>query len=137
MEQPDSKARRGGRRIRTLVVDDSAPALRTICAFLETLGNIEVVGTAGDGCQALERAETLQPDLVLMDLQMPGLSGATATERLRERFSHMVIIIVTVHEGGDVRRLCRDAGAHGFISKDRLGDELPSLIRRIFYPHPS
>lgn len=123
---------RGEKRMRTLVVDDSPLFLQTICSFLESLETIEVVGSVMNGRQALEQAEALQPDLVLMDLQMPEMNGLEATLQLRRLSPSTRIIIVSMHDSPEVRSACQAAGAHGSVPKQRMYQELPAEIRRIF-----
>jgi HlyD family secretion protein len=120
------------KRIRTLVVDDSPNARHAICYFLETQENIEIVGVAGDGQQALAQVEALQPDLVLMDMQMPEMNGLEATTQLRKLFPDIRVIIVTLYDSPESRTACRDSGAHGFVAKNRLHQDLPEEIQRIF-----
>jgi len=123
------------RKTRTLVVDDSPVVAKLLCSFLETLENVEVVGTAASGQEALEAAEALLPDLVLMDFDMPGMNGLEATAQLRIRFPETRIVIVTMHDLLELRSACQLAGATGFVSKTELARQLPALIRQIF-PDP-
>lgn len=123
------------KRIRTLVVDDAPPVVQAICSFLERQRDIEVVGTAGDGRQALAQVEALRPDLVLMDMQMPDMSGLEATLKLRKDFPATRVIIVTAHDSPEVHMACQASGAHGFVAKSRLYQELVAEIRRLF-PRP-
>ncbi len=118
--------------IRTLVVDDSTAALHSICCFLKLQRHIDIVGTATDGHQGLVSAHALHPDLVLMDVQMPVMNGIEAAARLRQELPSTRIIMVTVHDGPDVRQACRESGADGFIAKEHLDEELPALLEHIF-----
>ncbi len=120
------------RPIRTLVVDDSASALHSICCFLKLQPDIDIVGTATDGCQGLASAHALHPDLVLMDVQMPVMNGIEAALRLRQDLPATLIIMVTVHDTPEVRHACREAGADGFVAKEHLDEELPALLEEIF-----
>jgi len=101
-----------------------------LCEFLETLGPIKVVGTASDGRQAIERVDALEPDLVLLDYQMPETSGLEALLTLRRRHPQVRVIVVTVHDTPEVREACLACGADGFVSKTRVYSELPGEIRR-------
>lgn len=118
--------------IRTLVVDDSATALRSICGFLKLQPNIDIAGTATDGRRGLASAHALHPDLVLMDVQMPVMSGIEAAARLRQDLPGTHIIMVTVHDSPEVRQACRESGADGFIAKEHLNEELPALLKQLF-----
>lgn len=120
------------RRIRTLVVDDSPMALRAIRALLESRREIEVIGIANDGEEGVSQADDLQPDLVIMDLQMPRLDGLSATRLIRDRFIGIRVIVVTVNHGKEVRQQCLNSGADGFVAKDRMFQDLFAEIQRIF-----
>jgi DNA-binding NarL/FixJ family response regulator len=118
--------------IRTLIVDDSIPALRSICQFLKLQPNVEIVGTASDGCEGVASAGALHPDLVIIDVQMPRMNGIDAAAQLRRDLPATRIIMVTVHDSPEVRQACRESGADGFIAKEHLDEELPALIEQIF-----
>ena len=118
--------------IRALVVDDSLVALRAICAMLRSRGTISVVGTARNGRDAVSKAGLLRPDLILMDMEMPGVKGLEATSWLRKRFPAIRIIVVTVHDSPEVQEACEAADADGFVSKSRIHAELFSEIDRVF-----
>lgn len=120
--------------IRTLVVDDSPAALNSICLFLRLQANIRVVGTAVDGCGALDSAHALRPELVLMDVQMPKMNGIDATSQLIRDLPSTHVIMVTVHDSPEVRQACRASGADGFIAKEHLDEELPAMLQKIFSP---
>ena len=118
--------------LRILVVDDSPAFLRTICAFFENDPKVEIVGTASSGHQALVRVGELQPDLVLMDLQMPGMNGLEATKALGRRFPAIPIVMLTAHDMPGLRQVCKDSGAYEFATKDRLSVELPAILAQVF-----
>ncbi len=126
---------RRARPVRTLIVDDFPAALDTLCAFLSGQPGFIVVGTARDGEEALTQADTLQPDLVLMDLEMPKLNGLEATQRIRDRWPEMAVIIVSVHDGPTWRAAGQKPGAQGFVSKDRAHQELGLELRRVLACH--
>jgi DNA-binding NarL/FixJ family response regulator len=120
------------RIIRVLVVYDSDVALRTVCALLGTGKNIQVVGTAKDGCRALDEVQALRPDLVLMDMEMPVMNGLEATSLLRIRFPEIRVIVVTIHDNQEVQKACRAVGAHSFVAKSRAHVDLVAEICRLF-----
>jgi len=130
-ESHGAPARKTGRR-RTLVVDNSPVARRAVCAFLESLGTFEVVGTCGNGAEALVLADAMQPDLVVLDLRMPGLGGDVVAQRLTGRFPAMRVLIMTVQDTPESRRLAGMSGAHGFINKLHLARELPGAVDSAF-----
>jgi len=118
--------------IRTIVVDDSPAALRAICLVVARQPNLAFVGAAMNGREALALARSLQPDLVLLDLQMPIMGGIEATSRLEQECPTARIVIVTVHDTPQLRKLCYERGARGFIVKDALHEELPIVVRELF-----
>lgn len=118
--------------VRTLVVDDSPIALRSICSVLQELPLIKVVGTAGDGRQAVALASALRPDLVLLDVQMPVMTGVEAVPRLLHELPGTRVVMVTVHDTPEIRQACIECGAHGFIAKEHVDRELPSLLMQMF-----
>ena len=118
-------------RIRTLVVDDSSIAQKTICSYLSDQKTVEVIGTASNGPQALDKVQALNPELVLLDIQMPVMNGLEVTHQLRKRFPLIRVILVSIDDGQELRISCESCGADGFVSKIRL-PELGSEIRRIF-----
>ena len=126
---------RSRKSIRTLVVDDSPVALGSIRSLLKNRRSLEIVGYAEDGEEGVAQARDLQPDLILMDLQMPRLDGMGAI-RLIRRFSDEVrIIVITFIHGEEVRKECREIGADGFVVKDRLYQDLIAEIQRVFTGH--
>ncbi len=120
------------RAIRTIVVDDSPNALRAVCSMVERQRNLNLVGAAATGREALELARGLSPELVLLDLEMPIMDGLEATSRLRREYPATRVVIVTIHDTPELRGLCFRQGAHGFVAKDALKDELPAVVLRLF-----
>lgn len=120
------------KQIRTIVVDDSAIALQTICFVAGRAQNLVIIGTATNGNAALEMVRTQHPDLVLLDVEMPVMSGIEATSCIAREFPETRIVIITVHDTPELRRVCRERGAHGFIAKTALKDELPIIVRQLF-----
>lgn len=118
--------------LRTLVVDNSATFLMCLRRFLAVQGIVEVVGTAASGREAVEKAGELIPDLVLMDLHMPGLDGLQATSLLREQAPNSRIIIMTANDTESLATYCRTQGAHGFVAKHEILSTLSEEIQRLF-----
>ena len=113
--------------LRVLIVDDELLYAEAISVLLDMHEGIEVVGIAGDGRAAIEQAESLRPDLVLMDVQMPGLDGITATRRIRRRLPETHVVIMTALGDEHLER-ARRAGASGYVQKFcRSGDLLGAL----------
>ncbi len=120
------------RGIRTVVVDDSPNALRAMCSMLARQPDLSIVGSATNGREALAVARSLRPDLVLLDLEMPVMDGIEATSCLGRECPATRVVIVTIHDTAELRRLCHDRGACGFVAKDALEEELPAVVRRLF-----
>ena len=115
--------------IRILLVDDQRLIREGLRVLLELEPGLEVVGEAGDGKEALEAYAALQPDVVLMDVRMPGIDGVEATRRLRERWPEARIIILTTFDDDAYVFEGLRAGALGYLLKDVSGNELAEAVR--------
>ena len=91
-----------------------------------------MVGTGGDGAEGIQKVESLEPDLLVMDLEMPVLGGLEAAKEVRARFPHTRIVLTSMHEGEHWHSLSRESGADGFVPKHQLTRELLPLIERLF-----
>ncbi len=91
-----------------------------------------VVGAATNGNAAVALARSLHPDLVLLDLEMPIMGGIEATSCLTRECPTTQVVIVTVHDSPELRRVCRERGARGFVAKTALRDDLPAVIQQLF-----
>jgi DNA-binding NarL/FixJ family response regulator len=118
--------------IRTIVVDDSPAALRAMCSVVSRQPDLKFVGAASNGKEALALARIFQPDLVLLDLEMPVMDGIEAADCIRRECPTTRVVIVTVHNTQELRKLCYERGASGFIAKDALKEQLPVLILKLF-----
>jgi two-component system NarL family response regulator len=118
--------------IRTIVVDDSPRALRAMCSAVARQQSLRLVGAAANGREALALARSLQPELVLLDLEMPVMDGIEATSCLARECPATQVVIVTVHDTPELRKLCYKRGARAFIAKDALCDELPMVLQELF-----
>jgi two-component system, NarL family, response regulator LiaR len=115
--------------IRILVVDDHAVVREGLRTFLELQEEFEVVGEAGDGEEAVRLAEQLRPDVILMDLVMPGLDGVGAMQRLRRRLPKCRVIVLTSFADDDRLLPAIQAGAAGYLLKDTQPSELARAVR--------
>ena len=114
--------------IRVLIVDDHRLFAEALEAILAAESRIEVVGRARNGAEALEMVLDLNPDLVLMDISMPVMDGVEATRRIREARPEACVLMLTGSSAvADVDR-SRDAGAAGYVTKDRIASELVDAI---------
>ena len=114
--------------IRVLIVDDHPMVAEGIQSILESYDDIVVVGTLHNGREAVERAAELAPDVILMDLNMPGLGGLSATEILIERAPATRILILTMHDSPEYISSALNHGAMGYILKDVPTDEIKLAI---------
>ena len=115
---------------RILIVDDYAE-LRTALRRRLTAENWEVCGEVGDGLQAIEAARRLAPDLIVMDLWMPGMTGLEAARKIREEFPAMLIMLMTTPDA-DIEEAARSAGIRGTVSKmalDKMVSGIHALLR--------
>ena len=120
-------------KIRVLVVDDHTIVRDGICALLALAGDVEVVGEAANGSEALERVKALQPDVVLMDTAMPIMGGLEATRRIRKEFPRTRVIVLTQYDDKEYVFPIIEAGASGFISKVAASSELTQGIRSVYH----
>ena len=130
MGEDDCRSRAG--QIRTLVVDDSPVALRATRDFLASVKGIDVVGNATNGKDALALTDTLDPDLIVMDVQMPGMSGLDVLARLRQRGTRAKVIMVTAYFAVELREACVASGAVSVIQKEKLIEEFETLVQKSF-----
>jgi DNA-binding NarL/FixJ family response regulator len=120
------------RRIRTIVADDSPEFLRSFCAFLRSQPELEIVGQARDGSEAITLAGVLQPDLAVLDLEMPVMDGLRAAELLRARFPDLRIVLISVHDNFVGRESSRATVVNAFVSKAKLFQNWPQQMQKLF-----
>ena len=118
-------------RIRVLVVDDHTIVRDGIRALLTLTGDIEVVGEASNGSEALKMVKELEPDVVLMDIAMPIMDGLEATRRIHKEFPRTRVLVLTQYDDKEYVFPVIEAGASGFISKVAASSELASGIRSV------
>ena len=116
-------------KIGVLIADDHRLFAETLEALLATDERIDVVGHAHDGREAIDRAVRLEPDVVLMDIDMPVMDGFEATRRIRERDGGACILMLTGSNSREDVDRARQAGAAGYVTKDRIAAELVDAIR--------
>jgi DNA-binding NarL/FixJ family response regulator len=114
--------------LRVLIADDHRLFAEALEAILATDERIEVVGQAGDGSEAVELARTLDPDVVLMDVSMPVLDGFEATREIRSAREGVRVLMLTGSNSRDDVDRSREAGASGYVTKDRIASELVTAI---------
>lgn len=116
-------------KIRIMIVDDHAVVRSGLGAFLAAVPDLELVGEAEDGEQAVARANSLQPDVILMDLMMPGMDGVTATRLIREQTPSIQVLALTSFQEDDMVQSAMQAGAIGYLMKNVNTRELSAAIR--------
>ena len=117
-------------KVRVLIVDDIAETRENVRKLLQFESDIEVVGTARSGKEGIQLAQELDPDVILMDINMPDIDGITATETIRQKMPHMQVVILSVQGDQNYMRRAMLAGARDFLTKPPMGDELISAVRR-------
>jgi pilus assembly protein CpaE len=123
--------------IRVLIVDDLPETRENVRKLLQFESDIEVIGQAGTGEQAIEMAKEHQPDIILMDINMPGIDGIGASQRISELVPRSQIIIMSVQSDSDYLRRAMLAGARDFLTKPFGGDELIAAVRRVYNKRPN
>jgi len=117
-------------KIRVLIVDDVADTRENVRKLLQFESDVDVVGAARSGKEGIQFASELDPDVVLMDINMPDIDGITATETIRQKSPHIQVVILSVQNDQNYMRRAMLAGARDFLAKPPSGDELVSAIRR-------
>jgi NarL family two-component system response regulator LiaR len=116
-------------RIRILIVDDHTMVRRGLATFLKVFDDLELAGEAASGQEAIELCARLQPDVVLMDMVMPEMDGATATRLIRQQSSTIQVVALTSFKEEAIVQNALQAGAIGYLLKDVSADELAGAIR--------
>jgi len=117
--------------IKVLLVDDHAVLRAGLTALLDAEADLQVVGEASNGEDAIELARTLRPDVVIMDLSMPGLGGLEATRRISALELGVKILVLTAHAEEEYLFPVLDAGGSGYVTKTRADDDLINAIREV------
>ncbi len=123
--------------IRVMIVDDHAVVRSGLAAFLLVYDDMELVGEAEGGREAVDQCENLQPDVVLMDLVMPDMDGATATRAIRQRWPRVQVIALTSFREEELVQGALQAGAISYLLKNVSADELAEAIRSTYVGRPT
>ena len=115
--------------IRVMLVDDHTMVRRGLAAFLKVFDDLQLAGEAESGETAIQLCGEILPDVVLMDMVMPDMDGATATRAIRQQFPQVQVIALTSFKEGDLVKNALQAGAIGYLLKDLSADELAQAIR--------
>ncbi|NLN26921.1 MAG: response regulator transcription factor [Firmicutes bacterium] len=122
--------------IRVLIADDHALLREGLRHVLEMEDDIEVVGEAADGVDVVGKCRELQPDIVLMDVSMPGGGGLEATHKIKQQWPHIEVVILTVHDDQQYVADLINAGAKGYILKDVEPHRVAQVLRRVHDGEP-
>jgi DNA-binding NarL/FixJ family response regulator len=117
--------------IRVLIADDQRVMREGLSMLVALIDGVEVVGTASDGAEAVRLAEAHRPDVVLMDLRMPGVDGIAATADLRERLPATRVLVLTTYADEDAIVPALRAGARGYLTKDASAEQIEAAIRAV------
>lgn len=119
-----------GDKVRVLIVDDVAETRENVKKLLQFEADVEVVGVARTGKEAIQLSQEIDPDVILMDINMPDMDGIAATEAIRSKQQSVQVVILSVQSDQNYMRRAMLAGARDFLTKPPMGDELISAIRR-------
>ena len=119
-------------KIRVLVVDDQEDLAREICNVLETDADLQAVGIAIDGFDALEKMQTMQPHVVLLDIRMPNMNGVVATQRIKTEYPDVKVVILTTFDDSDYILSAINNGASGYLLKDIGGSALIDAVKNAY-----
>jgi two-component system response regulator NreC len=125
--------------LRILVADDHETVRKGVCSILESRKSIEICGEAANGQDAIEKASELNPDLIILDVTMPGLDGFAAARQIRTFLPEVPILMLSMHEGPSLASEAQRSGAQGFVSKSDAGDVLLKAVEivlrgKTFFP---
>ena len=121
--------------VRVLLVDDHIVVRAGLKALLESTGRVEVVGEASSGEEAVDKARALEPDVVIMDLAMPGMGGVQATRHITELGLETKVLVLTIHDEDEFLVPALDAGAAGFLNKSVADTDLMGALEALMRGH--
>jgi two-component system response regulator DegU len=116
------------KNVKVLLCDDNDNFRQLLTQYIKAMPGVEVVGEAVDGVDVIDKTESLNPDLVLMDLSMPNQSGLDATKTIKEKWPEKSVIILTLYEDSVYKELADEFNADGFIAKSSIKNQLPGVI---------
>ena len=121
--------------IRVMLVDDHTMVRRGLATFLKVYDDLQLAGEAESGEEAVRLCAEFLPDVILMDMSLPGMDGATATHAIRKQFPQVQIIVLTSFKDGKIIKNALEAGAIGYLLKDVSADDLVRAIRSAYAGH--
>lgn len=117
--------------LQILVIDDNDEFRTELTEYIKHQPGVHVVGEGRDGREAISLAQTLQPDIILLDISMPGVGGIAAARKIKEESPHSKIVFITIHEEQTYHTLASMIGVDGFICKNNLKQELPPILKAL------
>jgi DNA-binding NarL/FixJ family response regulator len=128
--------------LRILVADDHEAVRKGVCAILGSRKDVEVCGEAENGKEAIEKAHEFKPDLIILDITMPVLSGFEAAREIRKNLPHVPILILSMHESNQLIEEAKKIGVQGYVTKTQVGSTLLQavdtlLAKQTFFPERS
>jgi DNA-binding NarL/FixJ family response regulator len=121
----------GPGRIRVLIADDQRVVRDGLSMLISLIDGVEVVGAASDGAEAVQLAEAHHPDVIMMDLRMPGIDGIAATADLRQRLPAARVLVLTTYADQAAILPALQAGARGYLTKDASAEQIETAIRAV------
>jgi NarL family two-component system response regulator LiaR len=118
--------------IRIMIVDDHTMVRKGLATILKVFPDLQLAGEAENGSAAIKLCDEIQPDVILMDMVMPDMDGATATRIIRQQFPQVQVIVLTSFKEGELIKNALEAGAIGYLLKDVSADELAKAIRAAY-----
>lgn len=137
LDTPQAEGREAGAPVRVILVDDHKIVRQGLRSLLEGYDDLELVGEAGDGKEAIALVEEVRPAVVVMDIDMPRMNGIEATGKIKSRFPHIVVIGLSVNAGGENQEAMKSAGAATLLPKEAAADQLYELICRLAVEAPT
>lgn len=114
--------------LRVLVVDDHESVRRGVCSILASRRDIELCGEAADGSEAIDRARSLKPDLIVMDISMPIMDGMSASREIRQILPSTAIIVLSMHDSSQLMDSARQLGLRGYVTKSEAATRLLQAV---------
>lgn len=118
--------------LKVLIIDNKIPFLDSAIKYLNLHQKVELVGWALSGSEALDKINIFKPDLILIDLSLPDMSGLSLIREIKKLFGSQKIVVLTLHDSEDYRTEAKLAGADGFISKIEFVSRFPGLVEKLF-----
>jgi len=123
-------------KIKLMIVDDMESVRQSLSTILELTNDLEVIGEARDGLEAIQKLEVLKPDVVLMDLEMPMLDGLETTQRVKDIYQDIKVVMITIHDSTDNREKAAHVGVDAFIEKGAPTEILVETIHKVIEKSP-